>query len=126
MMLLDSNIVIYAAEPNYAAAREFITTHNTSVSVISKVEVLGYHQLSDENRLKLERIFQFLPILPLSNLIIERAISLRQTKKMSLGDALIAGTAIVHELVVVTANVKDFDWIDSLEVINPLQDKGLG
>jgi predicted nucleic acid-binding protein len=126
MMLLDSNIVIYAAEPNYAAAREFIAKHNPSVSVISKVEVLGYHQLSDQNRRKLESIFQFLPILPLSDHIIERAISLRQTKKMSLGDALIAGTAIVHEMDIVTANVKDFKWIDDLEIINPLQDQALG
>ena len=40
-MLLDSNIVIYAAEPNYDAVREFIGKHSPLVSVISKVEVLA-------------------------------------------------------------------------------------
>jgi len=34
-MLLDSNIVIYAAEPNYDAVREFIGKHSPLVSVIS-------------------------------------------------------------------------------------------
>jgi len=39
---------------------------------------------------------------------------------MSSGDALIAGTALVHDLPIVTANVKDYNWIDELEVINQL------
>ncbi len=119
-MLLDSNIIIYAAEPGYDEVREFIAKHDTAVSIISKVEVLGYHKLSRENRQKLERIFQFLPILTLSDPIIDKAISLRQTQKVSLGDALIAATALIHELTVVTANTKDFNWIDNLEIINPV------
>jgi toxin FitB len=119
-MLLDSNIIIYAAEPGYDEVREFIAKQNTAVSVISKVEVLGYHKLTRENRQKLERIFQLLPLLPLSNSIIDKAISLRQTQKISLGDALIAATALIHELTVVTANTKDFSWIDDLEIINPI------
>jgi predicted nucleic acid-binding protein len=39
---------------------------------------------------------------------------------MSLGDALIAATAIVHRLTLVTHNVTDFDWIDGLIVLDPL------
>ena len=49
-MLLDSNIIIYAAEPGYDALRKFIAEHNPVVSIISKVEVLGYHKLSLENQ----------------------------------------------------------------------------
>ncbi len=40
-MLLDSNIVIYAAEPGYEAVRTFIGKQNPIVSVITKIEVLG-------------------------------------------------------------------------------------
>ncbi len=119
-MLLDSNIIIYAAEPGYDEVREFIAKHDSTVSVISKVEVLGYHKLKHENRQKLERIFQFMPILTLSNTIIDKAISLRQIQKISLGDSLIAATALIHELAIITANTKDFDWIDDLETINPI------
>ncbi|MCP4422225.1 MAG: type II toxin-antitoxin system VapC family toxin [Chloroflexi bacterium] len=119
-MLLDSNILIYAAEPGYDEVREFITKHETAVSVISKIEVLGYHKLNRDNCQKLESIFQILPVLPLSDPIIDKAISLRQTQKTSLGDALIAATALIHELTVVTANTKDFNWIDGLEIINPV------
>jgi len=39
---------------------------------------------------------------------------------MSLGDSLIAATAIVHNTNLITANTKDFDWIKELTIINPL------
>ena len=119
-MLLDSNIIIYAAEPQHDAVREFIVKHKPSVSAVSKVEVLGYHRLTIEHREKLERIFQLLPVLTVSDVIIDRAVALRQARKMSLGDALIAATALVHSLPVATANVKDYNWIDDLTVVNPL------
>ena len=45
-MLLDSNVIIYAARPEYAALREFIEAEAPAVSVISRIEVLGYHKLT--------------------------------------------------------------------------------
>jgi hypothetical protein len=46
-MLLDSNIILFAARPEYAALRKFIETHSLAVSDISLIEVLGYHNTSD-------------------------------------------------------------------------------
>ena len=120
-MLLDSNIVIYAAEPKYNEVREFISQHKSHVSVISKVEVLGYHLLTIENKNKLETLFNSLTIISLDNDIIAKSISLRQERKMSLGDSLIASTSLLNDLTLVTANVKDFSWIDNLQIINPLE-----
>lgn len=119
-MLLDSNIIIYAAEPGYDVVRDFIAKHSLFISIISKVEVLGYHNLGLESKQKLEIIFQYFPVLPLSHAIIDKAILLRQKRKMSLGDALIAGTALIYDLKIVTSNVKDYQWIDDIEIINPL------
>ena len=45
---------------------------------------------------------------------------LRQLRKMTLGDALIAATALVHQLTIVTHNQKDFVWIPNLSVIDPV------
>ena len=120
-ILLDSNIIIYAAEPGYDALRRFIVKHDLAVvSVISKVEVLGYHALGLEDWNKFKAIFQALSVLPLSDEIFDQAIVLRQQKKMSLGDALIAATALVRHIKLATANVKDFKWIEELELVNPL------
>jgi predicted nucleic acid-binding protein len=51
--------------------------------------------------------------------VIHEAVRLRQTRKMGLADALIAATALVHELPLVTRNTRDFSWIDGLTVVDP-------
>lgn len=39
---------------------------------------------------------------------------------MSLGDAIIAATALVHDLTLVTRNLDDFRWIAGLRLLDPL------
>ena len=119
-MLLDSNVLIYAAEPGYEAVRAFIANNQPIVSVISKVEVLGYHRLTSKQKQRLERLFAVLPILPVTDAVVDWAIALRQKRKMSLGDALIAGTALSYGLTLVTANIRDYAWIEDIELLNPL------
>jgi toxin FitB len=46
--------------------------------------------------------------------------ALRQQRKMSLGDATIAATAMVHQLPIATHNVTDFQWVPNLTVIDPI------
>ena len=120
-MLLDSNILIYATKPNYDYIRKFISENNCILSVVSKIEVLGYHNLSAELKNDTETLFSLFDIISIGDTIIDIAISLRQQKKMSLGDSLIAATALVHKKTLVTANVKDFDWIEDLKIINPME-----
>jgi toxin FitB len=92
-MLIDSNIIIYAAKPEYAALRRFIADQVPVVSAVSYVEVLGFHKLSESERKHFEDFFASASVLPLSNDVLERAVKLRQVKKMTLGDSLVAGTA---------------------------------
>jgi hypothetical protein len=40
-MLLDSNILIYAAAPEHAELRAFIAEHRPAISIGGKIEVLG-------------------------------------------------------------------------------------
>nr|VFK21585.1 MAG: hypothetical protein BECKLPF1236B_GA0070989_12657 [Candidatus Kentron sp. LPFa] len=119
-MLLDSNVIIYGARPSYDSVRRFIDGQEAMVSAVSRVEVLGYHKLTSQHHRKLEDLFRSLLVLPISDPIIERAIALRQQRRMSLGDALIAATALVHDLKLATANTNDFDWIGGLNVVNPI------
>jgi predicted nucleic acid-binding protein len=120
-MLIDSNIIIYAAQPEHAALRAFIGEHTPAVSAISYVEVLGYHKLTEQERLLLEGFFAAAPQLVLSQAVLEQAVKLRQLRKMTLGDALIAGTALAHQLTLVTRNTADFAWIAGLKLLNPFE-----
>lgn len=61
MMLVDSNIIIYAAKPEYPELRRFIEEHAPAVSAVSYVEVLGYHLLTEQERQHFE-MFSPLPL----------------------------------------------------------------
>lgn len=65
-MLVDSNIIIYAAKPPGSKARNFIRQHAPAVSVISQIEVLGYHQLNITEQQLLEAFFARAVVLPLT------------------------------------------------------------
>ena len=119
-MLLDSNIIIYSAKPGGAAFRSFLEGIRRHVSVISYIESFGYQNLTPEEFQQLETIFRRTQILPLTDDIVEQAISLRQRRRMGLGDAIIAATAMVHDLALVTHNTEDFRWIGGLELLDPL------
>lgn len=121
-MLLDSNIIIYAAQPAYANLRLFIIDHGPVVSAVSYVEVLGYHKLSEREKWLLESFFAATIILPLTQSVLEQAVQLRQQRKMSLGDALIAATALVHNHTLVTHDTSGFRWIEGLDLLDPLAD----
>ena len=121
MTLLDSNIIIYAAQTEHIQLRHFISEHSPRVSAISYVEVLGYHQLGDQQRQYFERFFQAARVLPISQAVLDQAVTLRQQRRMTLGDAIIAGTALVHGLTLVTHNTADFTWIGGLSLLDPLE-----
>jgi predicted nucleic acid-binding protein len=66
MMLLDSNIIIYAVQPAHSELRRLIAEHSPAVSAVSYVEVLGYHRLTEADRLLLEAFFSVSTILPIT------------------------------------------------------------
>ena len=120
-MLIDSNIIIYAAKPDHVELRRFIAQYAPAVSAVSFVEVLGYHKLEVEQRLYFEEFFSAALVLHISSTVLEQAITLRQLRKMSLGDSLIAATALSHHRKLVTCNTDDFKWIEGLLLHNPLK-----
>lgn len=79
-MLLDSNIIIYSFLPEFQELREFLSHHDVSCSVISSVETLGYHRLSDDEDYYLKQFFTMVPVLPVTQHIINTAITIRQQK----------------------------------------------
>ena len=66
-MLIDSNIIIYAAKPKHTELRKFIAEHAPAVSAVSYIEVLGYHKLSEQEREYFEAFFTAATVLPISD-----------------------------------------------------------
>lgn len=61
-------------------------------------------------------------ILPISQEICLKCAELHIPNQRDRHDALIAATALMHNFTVVTRNLKDFDGIDGLQILNPFTD----
>ena len=125
-MILDSNIVIYAAEPSDLRCAQFIERENAAIASVTRIEVLGfpgYYGLAIDRKRRLHEIVAGLLEIKLDDVITERAIGLRRQKRLRPADAIIAATAIVNNLELVTRNIADFKHIAGLCVINPFDDQ---
>ena len=81
-MILDSNI-IYSVQPNYDKLRDYLREHEyeLTVSMITKLEVLGYNKLTEIEKEMFERFFEVVKQIPISQAVIDKSIELRQEKK---------------------------------------------
>jgi predicted nucleic acid-binding protein len=89
------------------------------LSVISKIELLGFafpdaDKLSDTQNFINDGI-----LIALTDDIVEQTITLRQLYKIKMPDAIIAASAIVLDYTLLSRNDKDFNQIADLKYINP-------
>jgi predicted nucleic acid-binding protein len=122
-ILIDTNIAI-----GYIGSRLSTKTMNRldtifdaefHISVINKIELLGYPNLDKNEENKFNLLINHSILHPIDNKIIEETISIRKGHKIKLPDAIIAATCLVNGLDILTLNVKDFENIVGLKVIEP-------
>jgi hypothetical protein len=121
--LIDTNVISHLfANRLPDAGKEFVKNIiNTDfiISVAVEIEILTYHDIPDKMPL-IEDFVSLATILPLDKAVTKKAIELRRyNKKMKLGDAIIAATALVHGLVLITNNTKYFTHIQDIVIIDP-------
>lgn len=120
-MLVDSNILIYATKPEHPKLRQWLIDTLPKASIISKVEILGYHKLHSAEKATLTELLNSMELIYLTPACYEIAIQLRQQRKLTLGDALIAATCLERGYTLATYNTADFARIEELKVFNPLE-----
>lgn len=120
--LIDTNIVIATfgnTLPSEGAA--FIRTISPNISVITQIELLGWHGVSASDLIPLTDFVNKATIFPLDPPIVQQTIILRQYHKIKTPDAIIAATALIHGLTLISRNVSDFKQVAQLKVINPFE-----
>ena len=119
--LLDSNALVYAVRPDarYTPFRHWVKHSDAGVSAIIRVEVLGFTRLTVADARAFAAMFLLLPQLPIIDVVLDQAIKTRQQLRIKTPDALVAATALVHGLELVTAD-SDFTRVAGLVAVNPL------
>ena len=121
--LIDTNVISHLFSNKIPdKGKEFVKDVINSdfiISVVVEIEVLTHHDIPEKLPI-IEEFVSLANILPLDKQITKKAIELRRNnRKLKLGDAIIGATAIVHELTLLTDNVKDFLNIKGLKIVNP-------
>jgi predicted nucleic acid-binding protein len=116
--LIDSNTLIdFQAKKLPANGQSFMSAtidEEFNISVISKIEVLGYPLVEQKTNdfVALANVFE------LDKNVADKTIELRRQYKIKLPDAIIAATALVSGLELVSHNISDFKNIAELNVID--------
>ena len=122
--LVDTNIIIYHTKGSKGSI-DFISSviaqKSFNISILTKIEFLGWEKHTPDGFEKCKRLVEPANIYPVDEDIANKAIELKRGMNIKLADAVIAATAIIHNLKLATRNVDDFKTIEELEVINPLE-----
>jgi predicted nucleic acid-binding protein len=121
----DTNIVVYYL--NQVGGDDFrrrfgeMVNSGAVISVITRIEVLGWPGYADASpaMTTAEALLSTLREEPLTEPIVQEAIALRRNYRIKVPDAIVAATANVLGLPLMTNNTEDFRRVAGLTLISP-------
>ena len=122
--LWDTNTVIYYLQQQFPVSAErfmddTLSESQPAVSVITEIELLCWKAPTEEDASVLRSFITDAWVFGLERDIKDQTAELRQNHKIKLPDAIIAATALVHSLTLLSRNTKDFAKVNGLSLINP-------
>jgi predicted nucleic acid-binding protein len=126
MYLWDTNTAIYYLQQQFPpVVLQFIDNllkqERPAISAITEIELLCW-KTDNENDLEILRNFiSDCSVIELEQEIKHKTAEIRKTNKIKLPDAIIAATALVNNLTLISRNISDFKGISGLRVIDPFQ-----
>lgn len=118
--LIDTNVVIDTIDnalPHKGMA--FVGSLPPIISEVTRMELLGWTNATVAQLAPVQNFINIAILLPINENVILKVIDIRQAKKIKLGDAIIAATALIHNFDLLSRNTSDFKNIVGLTVINP-------
>jgi predicted nucleic acid-binding protein len=89
------------------------------ISAITEIELLCWKTANENDLAVLNSFINDSVVFELEKDIKAKTVALRKNHRIKLPDAIIAATAIVNDLTLLTRNVSDFQQISDLSFISP-------
>ncbi len=119
--LLDNNVITQVLKANRTVAN-FVANLNFAVCAIVYIEALQ-GSISNAQKQTIKKFLDNVPLLLITPDVSKRSIKLidaySNTHGLLLADALIAATALENDLTIVTYNVDEFKFVQSLKWLKP-------
>jgi len=120
--IIDTNAVIdYLGKKLPPSGMDFMNSIIDvvpNISAITKIEMLGFNA-PDEHSQLITSFMGDATVLDLTSNFIDGCIDIRKKNKTKLPDAIIAATALLYDLVLISRNSSDFKNIQGLKIVNP-------
>jgi len=120
--LIDSNVISgFFAEKYSVEMMNFLTNvinQIPNISIITEIEVLSWRHKDKGKEEIVNSFVEDSNVLSLSADVVKQCVLIRRSKKIKTPDAIIAATAIVHQLTLIT-NDNDFRNIQKLKILDP-------
>ena len=118
--LIDSNPIIdFFNRSLPEGGKNLLFNIAPAISIITYIEIFSSKNIPDSEYIELKRFAEIAKIYDVNRDVAFKSIELRLNYKIKLPDAIIASTAIVNDLILITRNSSDFSKIKGLEIINP-------
>lgn len=120
----DTNTVIYYLQQQFPQTVEvFIDTileeNQPAISAITEIELLCWKTATENDIVIIKSFISDSVVIELENTVKIKTAEIRKLNRLKLPDAIIAASAMVYDLTLVTRNIKDFQKINNIQLINP-------
>jgi predicted nucleic acid-binding protein len=114
-ILVDTNIFLYLLKGN-DTIEEILQGKNIFLSFMTELELIGYKNITTNEETRIYNLINDCTIIQLNDQVKRKYALLRRQYNLKLVDAIIAATAIVYDLPLITAD-KQFKIVSELNLI---------
>jgi len=120
----DTNTVIYYLQQQFPPNAEKFMDESLKdaqpcISAITEIELLCWKTAIEKDLEVLRDFISNTLVIELERPIKLKTADIRKEHKIKLPDAVIAATAVIYDLILITRNVSDFKNIPELKIIDP-------
>lgn len=121
MYTLDTNTIIYYLGNDLRVVpvleNIILKSQPIFISTISEVELFSFSRLTTEEADQIENMLETFSIISLDSQLARIAGFIRRKYKIKTPDSIVAATAMFTDSTLVTRNIKDFEKIGNLKVL---------